>query len=369
MAKKVSIAQPRKTGRSTTDERVRARLEEQFQRKMEKVRLHLAEHQKNIQMEEGLHQLQYLKYEPVDYTPLLEKTPWEAPPLSCFAFLKSEAIQRVENFYRQKLKVYGISLGATLALFLVLPKGIALLLFMATGLLLVYMVSQTLKTKQQDLIQTLEEAQQEIYRRQKEEQQEHEELRKRHEFNEGLRIAKIEGILEGEPGVYANLLKEKLEEMKFPVYVQVLLEVSGPAVNATLLAPELNVIPKAWTRLSGEGYIEYDEKSDREVHQQYFDLMAAALVHSSLEIFRVAPSIDVIYVRAIDKDCVLMHSKLTREMVENEGNGVLADFIKQTDFIYAVDPQFRLLAIDEPKQAEAWNEGKEIFKATARIFK
>jgi hypothetical protein len=266
--------------------------------------------------------------------------------------------------------VYGISLVAALALFVVLSRAVALLLFMAAGLLLVYMVSQTFKAKQHDLILALEEAQQEIYRRQNKEQQEHEELRKQYEFNEGLRIAQIEAILEGKPGVYANLLKDKLEEMKSPVYVQVMLEVSGPTVNATLLAPDLNVIPKARTRLSGEGYIEYDEKSDREIRQQYFELITAVLVHISIEMFKVAPSIDTVYVRSsIDADTVLMHAKLTREMALTRGNGALADFIKHTDFVYSVDPQFKLLPVDDPGQPKVWSEGEEIYKATARIFK
>lgn len=370
MTKKVSTSQPRRVGRSTADEKVRAKLEEQFQRRMDKVRQHLAEHQKYVETEEGLRQLQNLKYEPLDYLPLLEEIPWEEPPITSFAFLKVEAIKQVEDFYRQKLTLYGASFVASFALFLVLPRLLALALFLGAGLLLVHMVSTLLKDKQDALIQGLEEAQQEMERRQAEERSANDGLRIQHEFDERLRIERIEGILAGKADICSTLLKEQFQEMRLPVHADFTLELSGGVARIILSAPELKVIPKAYTKISGEGYLEYEEKTDKEIHKQYLELTTGLLAHIGIKVFELAPGITTVYVQSVfDKDKTLMHAKLTREMAEKAGNGSIEDFIKGDSFTYSTDAGFRLLSIDGPEKPEEWPEGERVHKISAKIFR
>jgi hypothetical protein len=370
MAKKVLIIPPRKAGRSITDEKLKGQLEDKHLKKMEKIRHSQAEHKKHVELEESLRQLQLLQYEPVDYLPLLEETPWTEPPVTSYEFLKSEAIQRVENVYRERLMLYGGGFVAIFLFFLLMPRPIALVMFLANGVFLVFLTSKTLEQKQVDLIKALEEAQYEIYRRQEEDRNAHEEARKQHEFAERLRVGEVQAVLEGKVEAVAHILKEKLEGLKLPVYLEGQVEIGGPVLRISVLLPNPAVIPKQWSKLLNTGHIEYEDKQDRELAKEYAELVTGLLVHIGIKICETAPSISIVYIIGIgEMEQTLMHMKLSREMLKSMGNRpVISSLLKGADVVYFVDNQYTLLPVDAPGDPEEWEENQDIYKTKVKVL-
>lgn len=371
MTKKVSVLPPRKSGRSVTDEKLKARIDEQHEKKLKMIRQFRAEHEKNVEVEKSLKKMHLLSFEPVDYGYLLEVEPWVEPPLTSYEHLKSEAVQRVETLYKNRLMQYAGSFAASFFLYMIFSKVFAFVLFLAIGVFLVYQTSCTLKQKQDDLISALEEAQQEIYRRQEAEKKSIEEARKQYEFSQQLRQEEYQSIVEGKAEIVGKLLKEKLEESALPVNVTLTTEINGPMVNVSVLLPDLSVIPKRRTRLLQTGYIEYEEKEDREVYKQYRDLVTALLLHISVRTLEAVPTVCCIYIRGMNQDGeLLMYMKITRELLEKEGNRiVMAQFLKNIEPLYSTDNNFKLVAVEEPGKPTEWDESQPIHEIAVKLPK
>ncbi|MEL7656787.1 MAG: hypothetical protein AAGU75_12865, partial [Bacillota bacterium] len=145
MAKKFSVLTPRKTGRAVTNERLKARLDEQYEKKLATIRQHRAEHEKNMALEKTLEDLKRLCFEPIDYEHLQETEPWSEPPPISYEYLKTEAVQRVEAVYQNRLRLYAVSFAASFVVYLIFSQLWAFAIFFAIGLFLVLQVSRTLK--------------------------------------------------------------------------------------------------------------------------------------------------------------------------------------------------------------------------------
>lgn len=364
MVKKVSVLPPRTSGRSVTDENLRARLDEQHEKKMELIRQFRAEHEKNEETEKNLKKMQMLSFEPADYEYLLEEEPWEEPQLTSFEYLKTEAIQRIELLYKNRLTMFAACFAGSFAFYLILPLMLAFICFLSLGLFLVYQTSQTLKQKQNDLISALEAAQEEILRRRQEEIQAIEEARKQHEFSQQLRREEYQSIMEGKAEVIGQLIKESLEKMAVPVVIKAAVDIAGPLVNISVTLPGLSVIPKRRTRMLPTGYLEYDNKQEREVNKQYMDLVTSLLLQICVRIFEIAPTVECIYARgSSEKDALLIHMRLAREAMDQQGNRLNpADMLNTADAVYSAGIDNKLLPLDDPGPPPEWETVESVYK-------
>jgi ABC-type multidrug transport system fused ATPase/permease subunit len=371
MAKKISIVPPRQVGRSITNEKIKAKLEEKHQKQMELIRQYRAEHEKNTSIEEELRQLQMLQYEPVDYLPLMEEEKWVAPPLSSFEHIKTDAVASVEALYQNRFVNHAIMFAASFLLFAILPRPMALTLFLVIGGYLVYTVSNVLKEKQAELILKLEEAQAEIARLEEEEQQAIEEARKQHEFNERLRIEDIKKVLTGNPQAIGRILSASFAKVGFPVAFEATFQIAEKAVRATVVLPDLSVIPKQRSRILTTGYIEYDAKVDWEIYRQYMEMLLGLLAHTSIMVLETAPSVDTVYISGVDEaGKTLIHARVTRELLEKAGRRpVISSLLKNAGVVYSTDPMHRLHPIDEQPWPEDWAEDQELETVTVRSHK
>lgn len=369
--KKVSVVNPRKAGRSVTDENVKARIDEQHEKKLEVIRQFRAEHEKNEEIEKSLQKMQLLSFEPVDYEYLLEAEPWVEPPRTSYEHIKVEAVQRVEVMYKDRLMLYACIFAASFLLYLLFSRPLALAFFLAAGFFLVYQISRTLKQKQTDLINALEEAQQEIYEKQKEELKLIEEARKQHEFSQQLRQEEHQSIMEGKPETVGQMIKEKLEEFPLPVNFEATVEINGPLVNASIVLPDLSVIPKRRTRLLPTGYLEYDDKQDREVYKQYSDLVISLLLHVSVRIIEIAPTVSTVYTRGSNDDGeLLLYLELQRNQLSKAGKRlVMSQLLKDSGMLYSVDIDYRLLPVEDSGPPQEWDESQPTYKIAVKVLK
>jgi hypothetical protein len=368
--KKVSLIPPRQGGRCATDENVKARMEERNDKRLEMIRQFRAEHEKNEETEKSLQKMQILSFEPVEYEYLLEAEPWVEPPPASYEHIKTEAVRRVEVMYKDKLILYACGFIASFVFYLLFSLPLALGLFFAVGLFLIYQVSHMLDRKQNDLISALDEAQQEIIEKQKEEMIAVEEARKQHEFSQQLSKEEHRAIMEGKPETVGQLIKVKLEELALPAKFNATAEINGSLVNISVVLPDLSAIPKRRTRMLPTGYIEYEDKHEREINRQYTDLAVSLLSHIGIRIIEIAPTISGVYLRGFnDNEDLLLYIEITRNRLSKPGRLVLSEVLQDPATKFSSDIDYKLLPIENPGISKEWDASQPTYKIGIKSLK
>ena len=371
MAKKFSVLTPRKIGRTVTNERLKARLDEQYEKKLAIIRQHRAEHERNMALEKNLERLKTLCFDPIDYEYLRQTEPWPEPPPISYEYLKTEAVQRVEALYQSQIRLYAVSFAASFMVYLIFPRIWAFAVFFAIGLFLLLRVSRTLKQKQEDLIEELSAAQQEIHRRQEEDRMMAEKARLEHEYSQQLRLEEYQSIMAGNPETVERLVREQLEKLVLPVNCEITAEINGPLIKTRVTLPDLSVIPRKRSRLLPTEYIEYEDKTEREINKQYMDLAIALLFHVGVQILAAVPTAACIYTRGVNKEGeLLMCITLPRDFFSSPGKQFLTEqAVKYTDMLCAADNNFKLSTMEESGEPPAWEADQPSRKVTVNVRK
>ena len=371
MAKKFSVLAPRKTGRAVTNERLKARMDEQYEKKLATIRQHRAEHERNMALEKNLEDLKRLCFDPIDYEYLQEAEPWSEPPPISYEYLKTEAVQRVEAVYQSRLRLYAVSFAASFVVYLIFSRLWAFAVFFAIGLFLVLQVSRTLKQKQEDLIKELDAAQQEIHRRQEQDRIMTEKARLEYEYSQQLRLEEYQSIMEGKPETVERLVREQLEKLVLPVNSEITAEINGPLIKTLVTLPDLSVIPRQRSRLLPTEYIEYEDKTEREINKQYMDLTIALLFHAGVQILEAVPTLECIYTRGVNKQGeLLMCVTLPRDLFSSPGKQFLIEqAVKYTERLCVADSNFKLSTMEDPGEPPEWNLDQPSRKVTVKVLK
>lgn len=371
MAKKVSVLTPRKPGRTVTNERLKARMDEQYEKKLATIRQHRAEHEKNMALEKKLEDLKHCCFDPIDYEYLQETEPWSEPPPVSYAYLKTEAVQRVEAVYQSRLRFYAMSFAASFLVYFIFPRLWAFVVFFGIGLFLLLQVSRTLQQKQEMLIEALDAAQQEIHRRQEEDRMMAEKARREYEYSQQLRQEEYQSIMEGKPEKVESLVREQLEKLVLPVNSDITAEINGSWVKALVTLPDLSVIPRKRSRLLPTEYIEYEDKTEWEINKQYMDLAIALLFHVGVKILEAVPTIEGIYARGVNAQGeLLMCITLPRDLFGSPGKQfLLAQMVKYAEMQCVTDSSYKLSAMDDPGEPPAWDANQPIRKVTVKVLK
>lgn len=371
MAKKFSVLTPRKTGRAVTNERLKARLDEQYEKKLATIRQHRAEHEKNMALEKTLEDLKRLCFEPIDYEHLQETEPWSEPPPISYEYLKTEAVQRVEAVYQNRLRLYAVSFAVSFVVYLIFSQLWAFAIFFAIGLFLVLQVSRTLKQKQEDLIAELDVAQQEIYRRQEEDAIKTEKARLEYEYSQQLQQEEYQSIMEGKPETVESLVRGQLEKLVLPVNSAIAAEINGPLVKTLVTLPDLAAIPRKRSRLLPTEYIEYEDKTEREINKQYMDLAIALLFHAGVRMLEAVPTLECIYTRGVSAQGeLLMCITLPRDLFSSPGKQFLTEqAVKYTDMQCVADGNFKLSIMEDPGEPPEWDLDQPTRKVAVKVLK
>lgn len=319
-----------------------------------------AEFLQHKEMELRLASLSKLSYDPVDYSVLLERTPFKEKPLTDCSYLIEEARKRTENRYMVPILS---RVGVLVFLLVVLIIFFSAMILWITGALATAAGAAlflAIKERRYEMYRALAEAQAEIDWRRENEIRINEEARLQHEDKEDQRITAAENMLNGDIGAVMARIDEVLPHLKFPFPLVLDIDVFNNIPMVKVWLPAKTVIPRNTVELLASGRIQYQEKDFLAHNKQYLEMVCSVVMHVLSALYANIPSFDRGYVMGFIKEetddtCVLAVA-FDRQSIINACstlNGLAA--IQSLSGTFECDTMLGVRAI-EPIWPEEWKE-------------
>ena len=228
--------------------------------------------------------------------------PYQEPEAPKTDHLVGEAVSKVKETYRNRMSFALISLGVLLYYFYY-SQGIEELLTTAVGSLILTFVTILISMKRgQELTRAVENALAEKSKLEEEFNRFKEESKNEYELKERERLEKIEALLRGDHEAVKKTALRYLKRIPFPkeVSFEVDYTYTDEKAELTIRVPGLEVIQnQVATWNDQKGTIKYSPKPQKEILRQYERYLAALVLRSGWEIFRVCPKVKEVYLSVL----------------------------------------------------------------------
>jgi len=314
-------------------------------------------------------------YEPANYEALLVPEPFAELVLTDYSYLIEKAVTKAEESYVYPLGVRVAIIVSLLVILAVFFSPIVLLLTAALGAAAGVSLYFTRKDRETAIVNAEQEARDEMARRNEQERLVYEDKKSQHELKETARIALVQQLQTGEPSAVRARLDEVLNQLKFPVVVEVDIDFYADIPLIKVWLPSKAVIPKQTCEMLPSGRLQFQDKDTRVFNKQYFELCGALILQVVMTVLANIPSFKEAYAAGIVKneltdDCILAvkASKETVDAITRSSTSIAA--LQALEAVYECDTSLSLYPVEMLCPPE-WEgvDAQNIKSLKVRIFK